>query len=120
MKIVAVLLLLAGLALAGLGAYEYSDSYLSNREMARAHLAKVERARATAGQAAPSSPEAAQAVADAEKYVRYAGEANAAADSAMTRVMLYGLGGLASIVAGLLLLMRSSSRRRSVSLGHAT
>ena len=115
MKIIAILLLLAGLAGIGLGAYEYFDSYLSNREMARAHLSKVEKAKAAAVQSGPSSPEAAQAVADAEKYVRYAGEANVAADSAKARVMLYGLGGLAALAVGLLLL-KTSSRKKGVRL----
>ena len=110
MKLIAILLMLAGLVGIGLGVYEYFDSYLSNREMAEAHLAKVEKARATALQAGPSTPVGAQAVADAEKYVGYAGEANRAADSAMTRVLMYGVGGLLALAGGVLMLKKSSGK----------
>ena len=108
MKIIAILLLLAGLVGLGLGGYEYFDSYQGNREMAQTHLAKVESLRS---QGAGS----ARTLEEVNKYLRYAAEANSAADSAFTRVLMYCLGGLAAAGVGAALMM--SSRRRGAAGG---
>ena len=105
MKIVALVLLLVGLVGIGLGAYEYFDSYQANRGMARTHLDRAEGLKARA-QAARGTPEEAALVADLNKYTGYAAESNRAADSAMTRVMMYAIGGLVLGAAGALMFTR--------------